>query len=171
MPQTLTLIFTALENIQRVCSTIQGAEFTYNVYLKTSQGKLKCLVWVNFGLHLLCVLKRELANSLVGGKESLSVSTVGDFSTSLYTIYKETSESSTEGPRRVWTRGFYQTPTSHWLICTFITSQHPLVHQQRKGLQQADMEPSIPSESWAMWNLDQEKHSCDRYTNLEVYKE
>lgn len=97
------LIFTALENIQRICSTIQGAEFTYNVYLKTSQGKLKCLVWVNFGLHLLCVLKRELANALVGGNVSLSVSTVGDFSTSLYTIYKETSESSTEGPWRVWT--------------------------------------------------------------------
>lgn len=26
--------------------------------------------------------------------------------------------------------GCYQIPTSHWLICTFSTSQHPLVHQQ-----------------------------------------
>lgn len=75
------------------------------IYRKTSHGKLKCLILVNFGLHLLSVLKRELANALVGGKESLSVSTDGDFSTSLYTIYKETSESSTEGPRREFEHG------------------------------------------------------------------
>lgn len=62
-----------------------------------SDGKLKCLTLLNLGLHLLCVLKTELANALVGGKENLSVSTDGDFSTSLYTIYKETSDSSKKG--------------------------------------------------------------------------
>lgn len=96
---------------------------------KTSRGKLKHLV-VNFGLHLLCVLKRELANALVGGKESLSVSTDGDFSTSLYTIYKETSESSTEGPQRTWTWAITKPFISHYLICKRVVSQHPLVHHQ-----------------------------------------
>lgn len=64
------------------------------IYGRTSNGKLKCFILVNSGLHLLCVLKRELANALVGGKESLSISTAEGFSTSLYTTYKETSESS-----------------------------------------------------------------------------
>lgn len=109
------------------------------IYRKTSDGKLKCLTLLKLGLHLLWVLKTELANALVGGKENLSVSTDGDFSTSLYTIYKETSDSSKKGLGEFelgllikHSHPTNSSVTHHIFRC--VTSQHPQFMSEREGL-------------------------------------
>lgn len=84
------------------------------------------------------MLKTELANALVGGKENLSVSTDGDFSTSLYTIYKETSDSSKGlGEFELGLLINHSHPTNssvthHIFRC--VTSQHPQFMSEREGL-------------------------------------
>jgi len=85
------------------------------------------------------VLKTELANALVGGKENLSVSTDGDFSTSLYTIYKETSDSSKKGLGEFelgllikHSHPTNSSVTHHIFRC--VTSQHPPFMSERERL-------------------------------------